>query len=66
MKSEHIDIAMKPDIIVKASPEFQQIDAKAVAGVAAEDIIERNVIAEYRDTDEDVEPEGDEEATDVQ
>ncbi len=48
----HLKVEMKPEIIAKASPNFQKIDAKAIAGVNAEDIIERNVIAEYN-TDED-------------
>ena len=49
---KHIKIKMKPEIIVKASPTFEPIDAKAVAGVSADDIIERNVIAQYEAPEE--------------
>ena len=52
MNEDRIKIKMRPEIIAKASPNLQNIDAKAVAGVTDEDIIERNVIAEYRDNDE--------------
>lgn len=66
MSNEHIDLEMKPDIVVKASPTLQKIDAKAVAGVTVEDIIERNVIAEYREPQGGDEPEtGQESETDV-
>lgn len=52
MNEEHIELSMRPDIIVKASPNLQQFDAKAVAANAESDIIERNVIAEFREPEE--------------
>jgi len=53
MSEEHIEIEMRPEIIAKASPTLQKIDAKAVAGLSEQDIIERNVIAEYGETDKE-------------
>jgi hypothetical protein len=55
-KEETISVEMRPDIIAKASPNLEKIDAKAVAGMALGDIIERNVIAEFEE-DEGEEPE---------
>lgn len=55
MSDESIKINMNPNIIVKASPSFQDIDEKATAGVELSTIIERNTIEEYV---EDIEEDG--------
>ena len=48
-----INIKINPDIVTKASPNFVQIENKATAGIPTQDIIERNVIAEYDEERED-------------
>lgn len=53
MSDEHIEIEMKPQIIAKPSPTFSKIDAKAVAGLSQDDIIERNVIGEFEEDDDE-------------
>jgi len=64
--SKRIKLKMNPEIISKASPNFHKIESKAVAGVTPEDIIERNVIAEYRTEEADeTELEQSDEETDV-
>lgn len=56
-----ISLEVRPEIVAKASPDFENIDARAVAGVSELDVIERNVIArleEQEGEDEDDQEEG--------
>lgn len=51
-EEKQIHITVNPDIIVRESPDMEQVNSKAVAGVSEKELIERNVLGEYKE-DED-------------
>lgn len=55
LNSKETEIIVKPDITAKASPDMKQLKPRAVAGVSKEELIERNVVGEYKEDDEESE-----------
>lgn len=46
-------ITVKAQMTVKESPELSKVQHKAVAGLSAEELIERNTIGKLKSTDGD-------------
>lgn len=54
MSSEQeIHITVNTNIVAKASPDMEQVKAKAVAGISEKELIERNVLGEFKEEDDE-------------